>query len=70
MGTNEILEFLENNKKKWYKTYQLKELLKEKCGDTALKKLRRWNFVKWRSYASMDGGHFGYEYKYIKINED
>jgi len=70
MGTTEILDFLEENKDKWFRTYQLREQLKERCGATILKKLRYWKLVEWRICKGMMGGNLAYEYKWKKIEED
>ncbi len=69
MGEKEVLNFLEKNKDKWFRTYQIREILKERCGASVLRKLRSWKFVEWRTCRGRMGGNLAYEYKWKKVKE-
>lgn len=72
MSQNEILEHLEKNKNKWFTTLELVEHFKIHTISGSLTKLRKWKFVKIKSYPYIDSyncSRFGLKYKHKELSK-
>ena len=68
MGSNDILDYLEKNRDRWFSRSEIKGILKEKCGANVLCKLREWNFVEWKLVKGNNNCYY-YEYKRKEVKE-
>jgi len=65
MGQKQVLRTIKNHKDKWLRASEIKRLGDLSTSVSAkLKKLRRFNMVRWRKVEDNETGRQVYEYKF------